>query len=339
MDLPLSLLDRFAALGGVPARPAADRDARETAYNLLSAAIGVHSALLPRAAEAERGALDKEARRLLDLEARLPFLDGAELGAVAAEYPEALRALRGRHRFGPAPAAPKPLGAGELRAAFDRALRDRLSGAPREEPEALIFGGQPGSGKSTLQRALLPALAPGTVSYDGDDLMRLSPDYEAAMTADDRAASAALPAQVRGLHPMALEHVREGRSDVLCSHPLGRADWAAAWTEGFREAGYRVGVAFVAADFGESAAAIEERYRRSRREQGFGRWMPPEHHERAYAGVPNTAEFLETHRLADALYVVSRDGALLYAARLGPDGEWEKEPFARTALEAARARH
>src|SRR5690606_22416217 len=168
--------------------------------------------------------------------------------------------------------------------------------------------------------------------------MRLSPDYEAAMTADDRAASMTLPAQVGGLHPMALEHVREGRFDVLCSHPLGRADWAAAWTEGFREAGYRVGVAFVAADFAESSAAIEERYRRSRREQGFGRWMPPEHHDRFYAGVPNTAEVLETHRLADALYVVSRDGALLYAARLTPGGEWDKEPFARTALEAARTR-
>src|SRR5690606_6238131 len=114
MDLPLSPLDRFAALGGVPAAPAADRDARETAYNLLSAAIGLHSALLHRASAAERDALEKEARRLLDREARLPFLDGAELRAVAEEFPELLRSLRGRHWFGPAPAAPKPLGGEEL---------------------------------------------------------------------------------------------------------------------------------------------------------------------------------------------------------------------------------
>lgn len=317
--------------GRIPPQTDGLREGRERAYNLYSAAIG---ACLGRGAR-ERGA------ELLAEEARLSFLTPEEVGEANDRLPETVAELRSepvREPEGATPADPGPaLADGEIDALFALGLRDRLTGPAREHPRLLLFGGQPGSGKSTLQRLLLPDLPEGTVSYDGDDLLRLAPGYEWAMSKDDRVASESLPRQYGGLHRRAMRYVREGRVDVVCSHPLGRADWAASWVEDFRNAGYRVEVAFVATHSSNSGFSILDRYHRARADQGFGRWMPPLHHERFYLGVPNTVEFLETHRLADSVYVLSRDGEVLYRNHLEPAGvDWQCEPFGRTALEAER---
>ncbi|WP_116246277.1 zeta toxin family protein [Nocardiopsis sp. FIRDI 009] len=318
--------------GGVPPQTDAQREARERAYNLYSAAIG---ACLSRGDRARAGALLTE-------EARLAFLTPDQLDRVDTELPSTVEDLRRepvRVPEGATPEDPGPAPDWEgLEELFDLALRPRLTGPARERPRLLLFGGQPGSGKSTLQRLVLPVLPEGTVSYDGDDLLRLAPDYEWAMRADDRVASRTLPRQVAGLHQLAMEHVREGRVDVVCSHPLGRADWAAAWVEGFRSAGYRVEVAFVATHSSNSAFGIVDRYERSRRDQGFGRWISPQDHDRFYLGVPNSVEFLETHRLVDSVFVLSRLGEVLYANHLTGEGDWLTEPFGRIALEAERGR-
>lgn len=328
------LLEEISA-GRVPPQTDARREGGERAYNLYSAAVG---ACLGRG--------DREqAAQLLEQEARLPFAAAEELEEVNQRLAETLARLRSepvRAPAGASAAEPGPqLGEDQIADLFDLGVRGRLTGPAREQPRLLLFGGQPGSGKSTLQRFVLPALPEGTVSYDGDDLLRLSPNYEWAMLEDDRAASISLAEQYRGLHELAMRHVHEGRVDVVCSHPLGRADWAATWVEGFRDAGYRVEIAFVATHSSNSRFAIDDRYKRARADQGFGRWMPSLHHDRFYLGVPVTVEFLETHRLADSVYVLSRDGEVLYRNHLrSGDGErdWQRAHFGRIALEAERGR-
>lgn len=321
---------------GIPPQTAHQRESRERAYNLYSAAVG---ACLSRADT--RPELRERAAALLSEEARLPFLTPEEVDRANNELPGVVTGLRAdpvRVRDGATPEnLHRVLEEADLASLFDLALRDRLAGPAREHPRVLLFGGQPGSGKTTLQRLVLPVLPEGTVSYDGDDLLRLAPDYEWAMTADDRSASHSLARQVGGLHELAMGHLRQARVDVVCSHPLGRADWAASWVQGFRDAGYRTEAAFVATHTSNSRFAIADRHTRARAHQGFGRWMPEPHHDLSYLGVPNTVEFLETHRLVDSLYVLSRDGEVLYANHL-EGGDWRTEPFGRIALEAERGR-
>ncbi|WP_028650021.1 zeta toxin family protein [Nocardiopsis sp. CNT312] len=318
--------------GGVPPQTETQRLARERTYNLYSAAIG---ACLARGDTAR-------ARALSDEEARLPFLEHEEIDRLNRELPDTVAVLRRVPLRTPSGAVPGDPSRDPGRAGrddlFDLFLRPRLTGPARERPRVLLLGGQPGAGKTTLQRLLLPVLPEGTVGYDGDDLLRLAPDYEWVMSSDDRTASLFLGRQVAWMHHRALEYVRRERVDVVCSHRLGRSDWATAWTEGFREAGYRVEVAFVATHSTNSVSSLEERYERARRDQGFGRWVPPVDHDRAYLGVPNTLEFLETHRLVDTVYVLSRLGEVLYANHLTGTGDWRTEPFGRIALEAERGR-
>lgn len=322
--------------GGIPPQTVDQREACERAYNLYSAAIG---ACLAR--RDKDPSLVERAALLLSEEARLPFLTPDEIARANSALPGIIGELRADPVRPPTGVGPDDLGRDltedDLTALFDLALRDRLTGTPRQRPRLLLFGGQPGTGKSTLQRLVLPVLPGGTVSYDGDDLLRLSPDYEWSMTADDRVASTEVSKQVGGLHGRAMEHVRRGRFDVVCSHPLGRADWAAAWVLGFKETGYRVEVAFVSTHTSNSRFSIFDRHERATRDQGFGRWLPEIHHDRFYLGVPNTVEFLETHHLADSVYVLSREGEVLYANHQR-DGVWRTEPFGRIALEAERGR-
>lgn len=322
--------------GGIPPQTREQREARERAYNLYSAAIG---ACLARR-DKDPSLLERAALLLVE-EARLPFLTPEETARVNGALPGVIDELRAEPVHPPSGAGPADLGRelseADLESLFGLALRGRLTGTPRERPRLLLFGGQPGSGKSTLQRLVLPVLPQGTVSYDGDDLLRLSPDYEWSMTADDRVATTELSKQVSDLHGLAMEHLRRGRYDAVCSHPLGRADWAASWVLGFKEAGYRVEVAFVATHASNSRSSIFDRHERATRDQGFGRWLPEIHHDRFYLGVPNTVEFLETHHLADSVYVLSREGEVLYANHQR-DGEWRTEPFGRIALEAERGR-
>ena len=322
--------------GGIPPQTVAQREARELAYNLYSAAIG---ACLAR--RDKDPSLVERAALLLAEEARLAHMTPDEIDRANDELPRIVGELRADPVRPPTGAGPGDLGRelseDDLTELFDLSLRDRLTGTPRERPRLLLFGGQPGSGKSTLQRLVLPVLPEGTVSYDGDDLLRLSPDYEWSMTANDRVASTEVSKQVGGLHGRAMEHVRQGRFDAVCSHPLGRADWAASWVLGFKDAGYRVEVAFVATHTSNSRFSIFDRHERATRAQGFGRWLPEIHHDRFYLGVPNTVEFLETHHLADSVYVLSREGEVLYANHQR-DGVWRTEPFGRIALEAERGR-
>ncbi|WP_017582766.1 zeta toxin family protein [Nocardiopsis valliformis] len=322
--------------GGIPPQTAEQREARERAYNLYSAAIG---ACLARR-DKDPSLLERAALLLVE-EARLPYLTPDDIARANGALPGIIDELRADPVRPPAGASPQDLGRelseADLNSLFGLALRDRLTGIPREQPRLLLFGGQPGSGKSTLQRLVLPVLPEGTVSYDGDDLLRLSPDYEWSMTADDRVASTEVSKQVGGLHGLAMEHVRQGRYDAVCSHPLGRADWAASWVLGFKEAGYRVEVAFVATHTSNSRFSIFDRHERATRDQGFGRFLPEIHHDRFYLGVPNTVEFLETHQLADSVYVLSREGEVLYANHQR-GGQWRTEPFGRIALEAERGR-
>ncbi|MBR8742563.1 zeta toxin family protein [Nocardiopsis sp. MG754419] len=320
---------------GVPFSSAERRASEERAHHLYSAAIGACAGRWDDDPE-----VAARAAPLLDEEVRLPFLTPEEVDRVCDTLPGVLAELRAtpvRVPAGATPDRPRALSEERLDSLFDRALRDRLTGVPRRRPRLLLFGGQPGSGTSTLQRRVLPVLPPGTVSYDRGDLMRLSPDYEWAMSADDRAASIAVSHQVGGLHARSMEHVREGRFDVVRSDPLGRADRAASRVLAFKEAGYRVEVAFVATHTSHSRFSLLDRHARATREQGFGRWIPQAHHDRSYLGVPNTIEFLETHRLVDSLYVLSREGEVLYADHRD-DGGRRHEPFGRLALEVERGR-
>lgn len=125
----------------------------------------------------------------------------------------------------------------------------------------VFIAGQPGSGKSIAQSAVLAQLGKSdVVPLDGDDLMTYHPRHAELARADDMTAQKLLDVDSGRWWTMAVEHIREQRLDVVISAPLARAEWAGDRMRDFRAAGYRVEVAFVAVHEAHSLLGVVDRY-------------------------------------------------------------------------------
>ena len=226
----------------------------------------------------------------------------------------------------------------QLRHIFDTQIAPTLTGTPSDQPTLVLIGGQPGSGKTTIQSAVVALLGRDrAVPLDGDDLLDFHPDYQRLTREDDLNASVLVSDAAEEWWVMAVEHIRRERLDVVITVPFGNADWAGDRMIDFRDAGYRVEVAFVAVHEARSLLSVVDRYQREHDTNGAGRWVKPEHHDRSYAGVLATADRVDAERLADTVLVVRRGGDVVHSNQRTADG-WERPPGIRQAIEAERAR-
>jgi hypothetical protein len=238
----------------------------------------------------------------------------------------------------PDPADAYALPPEQLQHIFDTQIAPALTGTPSDTPTLVLIGGQPGSGKTTIQSAVVAHLGRDqAVPLDGDDLLDFHPGYRRLTREDDLSASLLVDDASGRWWTMAVEHIRRERLDVVITVPFGNADWAGDRMLDFRNAGYRVEVAFVALHEARSLLSVVDRYQRERDTNGAGRWVKPENHDRAYAGVLATADRVDAERLADTVLVVRRGGDVLYTNHRTADG-WERPPGIRQAVEVERAR-
>ncbi|MEI8412810.1 MULTISPECIES: zeta toxin family protein [unclassified Kribbella] len=213
--------------------------------------------------------------------------------------------------------------------------------APGQPPMVVLLAGQPGAGKSTNQKLVQAALgADSTASYDFDDDPAAHPRYDAIMRANgvngNDIVDRSLPPELRG---QLLDHLRsDPQYDVVASAPMQSEDAAKAWIDGFRDAGYRVTVVYVATNEAESTLGVANRYQQAKDDTGVGRWVKEEHHNHAYRGVPDAAHALESQGYVDDIYVVDRNGNVLWENHREADGTMEKPPGARDTIIAERNR-
>jgi hypothetical protein len=202
--------------------------------------------------------------------------------------------------------------------------------APGVQPVVVLIGGQPAAGKTTIQELIHAALdADRTASYDFDDDAPAHPRYDAIVRAHGvdghRIVDESLPPEL-------------GRRDAVVSAPLQSEEAAKAWIDGFRDRGYRVTVVYVATNEANSLLGLANRYQQAKDDTGIGRWVKPGHHDHAYRGVPDAAHALESQGYVDDIYVVDRDGQVLFENHRDPDGSMQRPPGARDAIVAERNR-
>jgi hypothetical protein len=233
----------------------------------------------------------------------------------------------------------------------ETALRRRLADltprlppqrGPGGRPWAVLIGGQQAAGKTTTQGLVHDALGRDNVaSYDGDDNATVHPRHVEIMR-QNGIHGQAIVANIlpSGLHFASLQHLRAGepKYDVVASHPLQQEDWAKQWVDGFRDNGYRVSVVYIATNESNSLLGIANRYQQGRDDEGIGRWVDPAWHDQSYHGVPATAHALESQAYVDDIYVVNRDGQVLYENHRNPDGTMERAPGAAQAIVDERNR-
>lgn len=211
--------------------------------------------------------------------------------------------------------------------------------SPSTAPVAVIFGGQPGSGKSAALDWASVQLAQhgGAVQIIGDDLRDYHPANAQLMREDDRIAAFYTGPDSGRWVEKAIAYAKEQRFNVIIEGTMRDSNVVAATMKGFREAGYEIDARVLAVSYQLSEQGIYQRYERQKAARGQGRMTTPEAHQAAYDGLPVTVARIEAEKLADRLTIYRRGVVSIYENELRA-GAWLRPPQAAAVIQAERAR-
>jgi hypothetical protein len=213
---------------------------------------------------------------------------------------------------------------------------------PGVRPLVVLIGGTPGSGKSTLQWLLQESLGKDSVAvYDFDDDVTAHPRYDAIMRSwgvrGAREIAEHLPPELR-LRCLQRLSRDDPRYDVIASAPLHREFLAKGWVDDFRRPDYRVALMYVVTHQANSGLGRAVRYQQALDDTGTARWVDPALAVNADGLFPDTAQRLESTAYVDDLYVVDRDGYVVYENHRGADGLMPEPWLVKEAILAERNR-
>lgn len=229
----------------------------------------------------------------------------------------------------------------EHQAIFEREIKpDLFAGAkPSIQPVAVIFGGQPGAGKSAAVDEAIKELGPrgGAVQIIGDDLRDFHPKYERLMEADDKTAAFYTDRDTGRWIEKSIAEAKAQRVNIVIEGTMRDADKVAATMQSLREAGYQIDARALAVTSRLSEQGIMQRYENQKVDRGTGRMTTLEAHQAAYDGMLQTLGRIEGQKLADRVTIYRRGAEVIYSNEL-QGGQWAREPQARAVVEVERAR-
>jgi predicted ABC-type ATPase len=208
-----------------------------------------------------------------------------------------------------------------------------------DNPVAVIFGGQPGAGKSAAVEDAIHELYDrgGAVDIIGDDLRGDHPLYDSLLSQDDKTAAFYTDRDTGLWIEKTIAYAKEKKINIVIEGTMRDGNKVAKTMESLRTAGYEIDARVLAVSEMLSHLGILHRYERQKADRGEARMTTPQSHKAAYDGIPLTLERIERDKLADRVTLYRRGAEVIYSNRL-QDGEWLKEPQARVALEAERSR-
>lgn len=226
-------------------------------------------------------------------------------------------------------------------AIFDQDIKpDLFAGAkPSNQPVAVIFGGQPGAGKSAAVDAAMRDLERhgGAVQIIGDDLRGYHPQYARLMEGDDKTAAFYTDRDTGKWVEKSIAEAKAQQVNIVIEGTMRDDNKVAETMQSLRAAGYQIDARALAVNERLSQQGIMQRYEEQKADRDTGRMTTPEAHKAAFDGMPGTLERIEIDKLADRVTVYRRGAEAIYSNELQA-GEWVKEPKARETLEAERSR-
>lgn len=129
-------------------------------------------------------------------------------------------------------------------AIFEQDIKpDLFAGAkPSHQPVAVIFGGQPGAGKSAAVDSAMRELEPrgGAVQIIGDDLRGYHPHYARLMERDDKTAAFYTDRDTGQWVEKAIAEAKAQRVNIVIEGTMRDGNKVAATMESLRAAGYEI---------------------------------------------------------------------------------------------------
>lgn len=228
----------------------------------------------------------------------------------------------------------------EHEAVFEEIKADIFSHAKTaDQPVAVIFGGQPGSGKSAALSEAMDELRPrgGAAEIIGDDFRSYHPAFRQLMAQDDKTAAFYTDRDTGRWVEKAIAYAQQQRLNIVIEGTMRDSDKVAETMTSLRDAGYEIDARALAVNPKLSWQGVMQRYEKQKLDRGNGRMTAPDSHQAAYDGMPVTLERIEREKLADRVTLYRRGAEVVYANTL-QDGRWVQPPEAAQALERERNR-
>lgn len=229
----------------------------------------------------------------------------------------------------------------EHQAIFERRIKPQLFAnvTPVDRPVAIIFGGQPGAGKSAAVAAAMNELASRgwAVEINGDDLRDRHPKYAQLMREDDKTAAFYTDRDSGKWVEKSIAHAKTLGVNLVIEGTMRNPEVVAQTMTDLKAAGYAIEARAMAVNPLLSQQGIIQRYEAQKSDRGVGRMTTDAAHQAGLDGMLNTLERIERDRLADRVLAYRRGAVPIYENQL-VDGQWKQPAGARQAVEAERAR-
>lgn len=213
---------------------------------------------------------------------------------------------------------------------------DNVSPPPRgQQPVAVIFGGQPGAGKSASVKTAQHEF--GAACINGDEFRDYHKDYSRLMREDDKTAAFYTDRDTGKWIEKAIAEAKNRGVNVVIEGTMRRPEAVARTMRDFRAAGYKIDARALAVNSCLSKQGILQRYEKQKADRGAGRMTTHEAHQAACDGMPITLDYIEKEKLSDRISIYRRGNELVFCNEL-KDGKWQKDTPVRKTLESERNR-
>jgi len=213
--------------------------------------------------------------------------------------------------------------------------------ASQDRPVVVFLVGQHGAGKTRVAAMTAERLggSGGFADLDSDLYKPYHPRYDELLRGDDKLMAAYLGPDSWAWLAQAHDYVRARKINVLKPETGQDHRTAARHMRAYREAGYRVEAMILAVPAAMSNQGFIARYHEQVTDRGHGRLPVQANADRAYAGILDLADLIDTGRLADETAVFRRGEAVPQNHNtLSQAGQWTSRPALRAATEAERSR-
>ena len=233
------------------------------------------------------------------------------------------------------------LSSAQHQAIFDLEIKsDLFSGAlPSSKPVAIIFGGQPGAGKSLVVGLAKQDLGGrgGGVEIIGDKLRDFHPLYSRLVGLDDKTAAFYTDRDTGLWIEKAIAEASRLRVNIVIEGTMRDNAKVAETMKMLRSSGFEIEARALAVHHRLSEQGILMRYEGQKIDRGSARMTTRAAHQAGFDGLPITLARIESEKLADRVFVLRRGGEVIYENTLNA-GAWAHPAQAREVLERERQR-
>lgn len=207
----------------------------------------------------------------------------------------------------------------EFKIAYDKIYKNITKNKIIEtNKKAIVLGGQPGAGKSSLIKKFAGELNHNVVIINADEFRKHHPRFNeieqdslSRNSADPRSNSSTRTGEWSGkMSEAILRKSVENGYNVIIEGTFRTTEIPIKTLTGLKENNYQTTVAIKTCPKEESYQSTIDRYENEKRLNGYGRLTPKEHHFKVVENLAQNAEKVYKSNLADRFYVESRNGVL-----------------------------